>query len=140
MNTDIKESILKIVRACENLQLATCAFGKYPETRHIMNAMNMGATDLNLHFLTTVGSPKYEQLSQNPHCCLYYFNPENRHAVRLFGKMQFIDDCAERAKYWRDEYAVFGYTDATDDRWVLMRFVPDSYKFYIGTELKSEKL
>ncbi len=140
MSSNVVKSILDIVRACPDVQFVTNGLGAYPETRHLMNALNADATDLNLYFITTVGTPKYEQLLENPHVCLYYFNPENRHAVRLFGVIEFVVDADVRRKFWRDEYKEFGYTGADDKKMVLMRFVPDEYKFYIGDELKTGKI
>lgn len=140
MNNNVIDSILNIIHACDSVQLATCALNGYPETRHVMNEINKNATDLGLYFLTTVGSPKYEQLQKNPRCCLYYFNPKNRHAVRLFGQMKFVDNTSIRKKYWRDEYKSFGYTGADDARLAFMKFSPDEYKFYIGNELITGKV
>lgn len=140
MNKDIEKSILDIVHACADVQFVTNGIGAYPETRHLMNALNVDAPDLNLYFITTVGTPKYEQLERDPRVCLYYFNPNNRHAVRLFGVIDFVVDADLRRKFWRDEYKDFGYTGADDKRMVLMHFAPDEYKFYIGDELKTGKI
>ena len=59
MTNESLQSILNIVHACDDLQLATFALEIYPETRHVMNAMNKNVTDLNLHFMTHNNSPKY---------------------------------------------------------------------------------
>ncbi|HNY25250.1 MAG TPA: pyridoxamine 5'-phosphate oxidase family protein [Alphaproteobacteria bacterium] len=140
MNNEIKQSILEIIKSCDSLQLCTFALETYPETRHIMNAMNSNATDLNLHFMTNKMSPKFAQLQKNSNCCLYYFNPANRHAVRLFGKIEIIDDQNEKTKYWRDDYKVYGYSGAEDKNYALLHFVPKEYKFYAGMELKTGKI
>lgn len=137
MPTETLNSIMEIVRACADLQLCTFGLGQYPETRHVTNAMNRDATTLDLHFMTSNLSPKFMQLTQNPHCCLYYFNPANRHAVRLFGKIEFISDIDTKRSHWRDEYSQFGYSGADDKIFALLRFVPESYKFYIGDEMKT---
>ncbi len=140
MSNEVIKSILDIVRACDSVQFVTNGLGAYPETRHLMNALNVDSPDLNLYFITTVNSPKYEQLEHDPHVCLYYFNPENRHAVRLFGIAEFVGDADLRRKFWRDEYKDFGYTGADDKRLVLIHFIPAEYKFYVGDELKTGKL
>lgn len=137
MTNETLDSIMEIVRACEDLQLCTFGLGQHPETRHVTNAMNRNATTLNLHFMTSNRSPKFTQLTRNPNCCLYYFNPVNRHAVRLFGKIEFINDIDAKRRYWRDEYSKFGYNNASDKVFTLLRFVPESYKFYIGDEMKT---
>ncbi len=137
MNNDVLKSVLEIVRSCDDLQLCTFGLGKYPETRHVMNGMNRDATDFNLHFLTNAHSPKHAQIVNNPNCCLYYFNPATRHAVRLFGKMEIINDTHEKEKHWRDEYSRFGYDGWQDPNFALLRFIPSEYKFYIGDNLKT---
>lgn len=140
MNNEIKQSILETIKACDSLQLCTFALDTYPETRHVMNAMNADVTELDLHFMTNNKSPKFKQLQKNPHCSLYYFNPANRHAVRLFGVMEFIDDKSEKVKYWNDAYKVYGYSGADDENYALLHFVAKEYKFYSGMELKTGKI
>ncbi len=122
--------ILEIIRACDDVHLCTIG-DKYPETRQMTNAMNRDAADLTLYFMTSKTSPKFAQLRNNPHCCLYYFNSANRHAIRLFGKMDIIDDMDVRRKYWREDYRKFGYGGPDDTDFVLMRVRPHKYKFYI---------
>ncbi|MBN1281928.1 MAG: pyridoxamine 5'-phosphate oxidase family protein [Alphaproteobacteria bacterium] len=137
MTNEIKQSLIDVIKSCDSLQLCTFGLDIYPETRHVMNAMNMDITDeLDLHFMTNNQSPKFAQLSKNPNCCLYYFNPETRFAIRLFGVMEFIDDKNEKLKYWRDDYKVYGYSGGDDERYALLHFIPKKYKFYAGGELK----
>lgn len=132
MTNETLKTILDVVTACDSLQLATISLDGYPETRHVLNAMNQNATDLNLHFMTNKQSPKYQQLLKNPKVCLYYFIPENRHAVRLFGKIEIIEDNAQKQKYWQDDFKGFGYSGPDDANYALLHFVPDEYKFYSG--------
>lgn len=140
MNNSVINSILEIVKSCDDLQLCTFGLNEYPETRHLMNGMNKNAHDLRLHFLTGAKSQKLQQLTKNPNCCLYYFNADSRHAVRLFGQMETVADPSVRHAMWRDEYTHFGYSGADDTNFILLRFIPDTYKFYIGTELKTGKI
>ncbi len=140
MEQDVLQSILDIVRACDSLQLCTFGLGEYPETRHVTNAMNRTTTDLALHFLTGTRTPKYAQIQKNPNCCLYYFNDANRHAVRLFGKIEIINDMNEKHAHWRDEYKKFGYSGPDDAGFALLKFIPMEYKFYIGDEIKNGKI
>jgi len=75
------------------------------------------------------------QIAANPHVCLYYFNPENRHAVRLFGTMEVTQADAVRRKYWLDTWINFGYKEALDPKFSILVFTPKKYKFY-SPELK----
>lgn len=139
MDKTIK-SIIYIIKSCDDLQLCTFGLDKYPETRHVMNGMNQNIDSIDLHFLTMKSSPKFKQLEKNNRCCLYYFNPTTRYAVRLFGKMENIDNQNEKNKYWQDKYAHFGFSSAADPNFALLHFIPESYKFYIGEELYTGKI
>lgn len=140
MNNHTQQSILNIIRACDSVMLATVNADGYPEARHLTNAMNRDAADLNLYFMTGRDTPKFAQLARDARCGLYYFDPNTRHAVRLFGTIEFVADMALRAAYWRDEYARFGYNGAGDENFVLMRFVPRGYKYYVGPEMHSGRI
>ena len=131
------QSIVDIVKSCEDVILATNRLDEFPEARTVMNALNADATDLNLHFITNDDSPKMAQLRRNAKCCLYYFNADTRYAVRLFGEIRMIDNLDEKKKYWRDSYCEFGYSGADDANLTLLEFVPKSYKFYVGDEMKT---
>ncbi|MCL1902303.1 MAG: pyridoxamine 5'-phosphate oxidase family protein [Alphaproteobacteria bacterium] len=135
MDNQTKKSLIDVIKSCEDLQFCTLGLGAYPETRHVTNAINRDIQDLDLYFMTTVGSPKYRQIRTNPHVCLYYYNPENHHAIRLFGLIEIINDGAIKNKYWRADYKKFGYLGANDPKFALMHFVPKEYKFYIGKDL-----
>ena len=137
MNNDEIKSVIDVVKSCEDVQLCTWRLDGYPETRHVMNAMNTHISDLVLHFLTGFDTPKSAQIRQNPKCCLYYFNPQTRHAVRLFGEIKAVADTGARKKYWRDDYKQFGYTGADDPEYILLEFTPRMYKFYDTTGMKT---
>lgn len=139
MTPETLQSILDIVNACDAVQLATCG-NVYPETRHLSNAMNKYAQDLTLYFMTGTATPKAAQLKAHPKCCLYYFNEENRHAVRLFGEMEFVEDMATRLAHWDEDFSKFGYGGPSDPEFALLRFIPAEYKFYVGDEMKTGKI
>lgn len=135
MDKNIK-SIIDIIKSCDDLQLCTFGLDQYPETRHLMNAMNKDINSIDLHFLTLKTSPKFKQLEKNNNCCLYYFNSETRYAVRLFGQMENIEDMNEKKKYWQDRYSRFGSLSGADDpNFALLHFISKSYKFYIGEQM-----
>lgn len=140
MTAENIQTAIQIVQACETVQMATFALNNYPETRHLLNALNRNTEDLNLHFITNDQSPKYEQLGRNPNVCLYYFNPENRHTVRLFGQIKIITDIDLKEKFWLDDFTSFGYSGFDDPHFALLRFVPQEYKFYVGGNLVTGKI
>lgn len=137
MNNDEIKSIIDVVKSCDDVVLGTNRLDGYPDLRTIMNALNADINNLDLHFITDRDSPKMKQLHHNAKCTLYYFNPNTRYAVRLFGEMNTVDDIAEKEKYWHDDYKQFGYTGADDPELALLQFKPHSYKFYVGDEMKT---
>ena len=139
MDKTIK-SIIDIIKSCDDLQLCTFGLDAHPETRTIMNGMNKCIESIDLHFLTMKSSPKFQQLENNNNCCLYYFNPTTRYAVRLFGKLESVDNQKEKNKYWQDKYSNFGFSGATDPNFALLHFIPELYKFYIGDKLYTGKI
>jgi len=132
MDDKIKQSLIDIVKSCENVALGTLGLNEYPEIRTVMNALNKNAENLNLHFITSIASPKYEQLQNNSNVCLYYFNSDTHMAMRLFGKIITHQDEISRAKYWNDNWKMYGYADANDPKYCVLEFQPESYKFYQG--------
>lgn len=135
-NNDI-QSVIDVVKSCDDVQLCTMRLDGYPETRHVMNAMNRQIDDLELHFITGRETPKFKQIRRSPRCCLYYFNPQTRYAVRLFGEIAEVTDLSAREKFWRDDYKKFGYAGPSDSNFVLLRITPTSYKFYVGDEMRT---
>ncbi|MBO4626068.1 MAG: pyridoxamine 5'-phosphate oxidase family protein [Alphaproteobacteria bacterium] len=140
MTNEVLDYILKIVHSCQFVYLSTINLDNYPETRHLMNTMNEKAENLYLHFLTGLYSPKMEQLERNDKAGLYYYNQQTHHAVRLFGRIQVVDNPVERMQYWNDSYKMFGYTGPEDKNWGLIAFIPDGYKYYSGGEIIADKI
>ena len=139
MKNNEADAILSVVLACDAAILATCDV-KFPDARHVSNIMNKKAKSLDLFFMTSSDTPKYAQLQNNSACVLYYFNEKSRHAVRLYGNIEFVNDAALRKEHWRPEFSKFGYGGPENPDFILMRFVPHSYKYYIGPEMKTGTL
>lgn len=133
-------AILKIVRACPVVQLATIRDDGYPETRDMANMLNTNATDLNLMFLTGRNTPKIAQIKRDNKCALYYYDDATHYSVRLFGTLEMIDNRDVCRKYWSDEFTRFGYSGADDPEFVLIRFTPHEYKYYDADGLQTGKL
>lgn len=140
MDLKIKQSLIDIVRSCDNVDLSTFGTNGYPDVRTIMNALNKNTDSLNLFFITSNKSHKYEQIEKNPNVCLYYFNPETRMAIRLYGKIITHNDSITREKYWNDNWKMYGYENAYDPKYSVLEFQPKSYKFYKGAEELSDNI
>lgn len=128
-------AVLDVVRACDSVLLATMRRDGYPEIRHMANALNRGADDTTLYFITTNNSPKVLQIACDDKCGLYYFDDATRHAVRLFGVMKTLDDAESRRKYWHDDFKKFGYSGPDDKNFAILKFVGDEYKYYAGENM-----
>lgn len=131
-NEQIKNSILDVVRACDTVQFCTINLDGYPETRDIANMMNRDATELVFYFMTSRSTPKVAQINKNPKCSLYCYDNATHHAMRLFGTVELIDDEQMRRQYWDDSFCQFGYSGVDDPEFILMRFTPREYKYYIA--------
>lgn len=125
------ESIINDIKSCDDVILATVD-NTYPDLRHLTNIMNQDITNLDLFFMTSINTQKYTQLHANPKCTLYYFNYKTRHALRLFGHINFITDKSVRHVHWQDDYKQFGYEGPDGANFVLMQFITDKYKICIG--------
>lgn len=136
-----KQLIIDVIKSCPDLQLCTMCFVEgFPDTRHMSNALNRGLTELELYYMTNKKSYKVEQIIQTPKVCVYYYNPETRHAIRLFGTMIIQENMFIKKKYWNSEFSAYGYTGSDDPNFILLHFVPQFYKFYIGLEQKNGRI
>ncbi len=135
MSEEARKNILGVVTSCDTVQFCTFGLSKYPETRTIANMLNKNKKDiedLTLYFLTNKYSHKAEQIKNNKNTCLYYFNPETRRAMTLFGDVEVISNQKEKEKFWMDEWKNFGYTGKEDETYCVIKFTPRIYKYYMG--------
>lgn len=136
MLNEIKNNVVGVVGSCDTVQF--CTFqedGSYPETRTIANAINKGKTDINdmtLYFMTNKNSHKAQQIKSDSNVCLYYFNPETRRSVSLFGTAELILEQNEKVDFWRDEWVGFGYCGKDDQNYCIIKFTPKIYKYFIN--------
>lgn len=137
--SDILNNMITVIKSCDSVILSTID-DQHPDARHVTNMINRDTDNLELFFMTGADTPKYEQLDKNPNCCLYYYNDDTHMSVRLYGKMRFVDDIALKTKYWMPEFKAFGYCGPDDQQFVLMRFIPMEYKFYIDNEIQTGKI
>lgn len=132
MTPKVKESIIKIIKSCESAQFCTHGSNEYPETRFIANYINQDRDDFPLYFITHHSSHKIEQITKNQNICLYYFNPNTRMAITLFGIAKEKTDKDSKDKFWRDDWKNYGFKEKTEKEYVIIEFVPKVYKFYIN--------
>ncbi len=140
---DIKKNILNVITTCETAQFCTFTLNAYPETRMLANVINKNKNDINdltLFFMTNINSNKISQIKNNNNVCIYYFNPETRHSMTLFGIAEIIVSQEEKSKFWNDSWKNFGYSGKDDKNYCIIKFTPKQYKFYISDKEKSGNL
>ena len=139
MTPEQKQSFINIIRSCEDVILATHGPGQYPDTRNVINIFNREIKDLDLYFFTSTKWHTLGQIRQNQNVCLYYFNAETRMALRLFGTMTIVEDMDEKQNRFLSDIKKFGVTGYDDPTYVMMKFAPKKYKYYIGwTDFEGE--
>ncbi|MCL2748966.1 MAG: pyridoxamine 5'-phosphate oxidase family protein [Alphaproteobacteria bacterium] len=132
MDNSTEQSVIDIIKSCEDVQFCTFGLGEYPETRSFVNIFNHEIDTLDdLYFFASKRWHTIEQILNNPHVCLYYFNPKTRMSIRLFGIVKLIEDQSIKQKLWRDEIKKFDYTGYEDPTFCLIHFAPKTYKYYI---------
>ena len=139
MSGNIKNIIFDVVENCETAQLATFNFDLFPETRTVRNLRNFRENPQyeeklkptwDLYFLTNVNTPKYGQLKKNNRVCAYFFDPNTRKAIRLFGTVTILEDSATKDYFWNSGWEKFGYMSSNDKNLCILKLLPEFYKYY----------
>lgn len=91
--------------------------------------------------LTSKQSDKYRELTRDSECMLYATDLEdttNYLELRLWGRMELLDDAASRALAWRDEYVCYFPGGRDDPGLVVLKFTTD--RGTLQTQAGKEKL
>lgn len=138
MTESIRQNLLDIIKSCDTVQFCTMTLDSYPETRTIINMANKEKKDIknmNLYFFTRISSNKSKQVQNNKNTSLYYFNPNTRRAITLFGESKILTDKKTKSSFWSDELKKFGYSSIDDESYCIIEFTPKAYKFFLnGTD------
>jgi general stress protein 26 len=83
----------------------------------------------SIWMLTGKNSDKYKELVKNPECMLYATELEDCAGymeLRLWGRVEILDDAASRAAVWRDDYLHYfpGWQD--DPSICVLKFTANS--------------
>jgi len=79
--------------------------------------------------MTGKSSDKYQELSRNPNCMLYATemeDTENYLELRLWGRVELLDDAESRAKTWREDYSCYFPGGKDDPDLCVMKFTANS--------------
>ena len=78
--------------------------------------------DMAIWLATNPRSRKVAELRRNPRVTLYYFDRESAAYVTVYGTARLVNDKAEKAKRWKDDWKAF-YPDR-DQSYLLIKVTP----------------
>lgn len=91
--------------------------------------------------MTGKSSDKVRQLSKTPECMLYATDLEDTQSymeLRLWGKLEVLDDAGSKAQIWRDDYACYFPGGQDDPNLCVLKFTAESGT--LQTQAGKEKL
>lgn len=111
----------EIMEAAEICALITVDSDGTPHAR----AMDPFApeSDMKIWFGTNPASRKVEHIRRDPRVTLYYWDKATISYVTLHGTARLVEDPAEKAARWKDDWAVF-YPDR-DESYMLIEVTPN---------------
>lgn len=98
-----------------------------PDTRAMATVKVDSLT--SIWMLTGKNSDKCRELLRRPECMLYATELEdgaNYLELRLWGRMELLDDQASRAMTWRDDYLCYFPGGKDDSNLCVLKFMADS--------------
>lgn len=80
--------------------------------------------DLTVWVATNSVTRKVAELRKDPRVTLFYFEPQSLSYVTLLGTAELVQDPAEKAKHWKEEWAPFYKDENRGDDYLLIRVRP----------------
>ncbi len=134
-----QEEAQRLLEPGKPVILATIGEGGRPDARAMAPVRAEGLK--TIWMLTCKLSDKYRELASNPECMLYATDLEdtaNYLELRLWGRMELLDDAASRALAWRDEYVCYFPGGRDDPNLGVLKFTTGSGT--LQTQAGKEKL
>lgn len=107
--------------------LITDGEGGRPDARAMAAVENEGLK--TIWMATGKCSDKYRQLSRNQNCMIYatdFEDDANYLELRLWGRMELLDDAESRSRAWRAEYACYFPEGQADPNLCILKFTAES--------------
>ncbi len=79
--------------------------------------------EMTIWFATNPNTRKVEEIRAEPKVTVYYFDPEALGYVTISGVARLVEDPAEKARHWKDEWKSF-YPNR-EDAYLLIEVTPD---------------
>ena len=114
-----------------------------PETRAMINLANPKLfpnlqqffdDSFTAYFSTATRSDKIGQFTVNSNASIYYYD-EKMEGLLLMGNMEIIMDQKVKEEFWQDSWTMYYPKGVTDPDYSLLKFTPDSYKFFGGLNI-----
>lgn len=80
--------------------------------------------DMTVWIATNPVTRKVDQIKKDSRVTLFYFDPAGPGYVTLLGTAAVVDDSAEKAKRWKDDWVAFYKDKNRGDDYVLIRVKP----------------
>lgn len=108
-NTDVVAVAKQVMERARYCALVTIGPDGRAEAR-ILDAFSPEA-DMTVWLATNAAARKVDQIRKNPQVTLFYWDEDSLGYVTLIGDATLVDEPAEKAKHWKEEWSDF-YTDA----------------------------
>lgn len=122
-----KENAGRLIAPGKTVLLVTANGAGQPNARAMMPVGSEGLK--TVWMITGKSSDKYRELTRNAQCLIYATDPddaENYLELRLWGRMELLDDAESRAKTWRDEYLQYFPAGKDDPDLCVLKFTATS--------------
>lgn len=122
-----KEEAGRLLESMKMIFLVTAGEDGRPDARAISAVKSEGLG--TVWMMTGKCSDKYKELSKDPRCMIYATDLEdtaNYLELRLWGRVELLDDPASRAFAWLDEYTCYFPAGKDDPNLVVLKFTADS--------------
>ncbi len=122
-----QEEAKRLLEPGQTVFLVTVDEDGRPDARAMAPVLADGLT--TVWMLTGKGSDKFKELSRNSECLLYATDledTENYLELRLWGRMELLDDAESRALTWRNDYLGYFPGGQDDPSLCVLKFTATS--------------
>jgi len=148
--SEILDKIKAFKKTSQIVCLSTLNLEKFPETRAMLNINNTEAfphlkgaikeNDPAVYFTTNTSSPKIKQIAKNRKASVYFSDNLNFEGLLLIGAVKEIKEAKTKELFWTDGWKIYYPKGKDGGDYSILKFVPESYKFYCGFKVIKGKI
>lgn len=97
---------------------------------HASNLELFTEDDLSNFIITAISSDKINQIKDNKYISLYYYCPELKKSLTLFGTTEIIFDDKTKKRLWIDDWTHYFKLGMEDPEYAVIKFIPKIAKYY----------